>query len=492
MGGNILIWNLHRWFLDQGIVHECQIGDELAFIRGIRWEESEDDTQYAIVSELYHTARQDECISMIRQGKNKILFKGQNARCILNLANQMMSSYVEWGKMLQRINMRQGTIRELLEESEKVISFPIMLVKENALVAFSPGYEKTVKMCWQYFAQCTYEEIAEEDCVCDSRAELFNKSSAVITEKKYFGGVRTIIGNIWMDGRRFLKLVALEPETAFSMGDILLMNELLKALQINVVQNRLKYGQDLTEQIFQNAATNYEMDTDRIDLALKRKKWRHGDRYVAYYLEAPAYLSGFGFDKMEQDIREKFHGICVCSGETGILVISNLKDKDLYQEKEKMRRMTRERSFTFGKSCISRDFYSLHHIARQAREVAEKAFLNQQDFLDAEELRERYLYKEMRESSWCQSLVLPQVRMLVTEDEKKHTKWCRTLYVFLKNGCNTVAAARELGIHRSSLNNRLEQMKKIIGDEWLTVSGKEQFILSLLISGIGELSKDAE
>lgn len=56
----------------------------------------------------------------------------------------------------------------------------------------------------------------------------------------------------------------------------------------------------------------------------------------------------------------------------------------------------------------------------------------------------------------------PALLLLIDEDEKRHTQYYKTLYTYFKNRYNSVAAAKELFIHRTTFIKRMEHIEKLM------------------------------
>ena len=484
MGVQISLWNMHRWFEEQGVKHEVRISDHQACIRGIRFEyEGPDAGEYAIICDTRLIGGFDNYSVVICQGDNYLMFQDVSADIILNQANCMMTAYKKWEKTLKRINIENKGIKEMLEATEEIFHFPIMLVKDGDLFACSPGYKDEIRECWERYQNCTFERIAEQDGRYEMIWETYSKNRAVMTRLPYFSKGGCIVGNVWVKGNCVLKILAFDRADEFSEGDIHLIDELTRAVHINVCQNMEKYfPENEPEIVFREAVQDSGADKGKIDVSLRKTGWNREDRYFVYVLESGKCLSYFGIQKLIRNIRKRISGGCVFQVENSIVVVLNRSRCAEKQEEPWLWDCAVSEELFLGKSCEGRDFYLLAYYYRQAQELSEKARFIGKNCLTGEEMRTAFIYSMVDSNQWYQSLVLPEIRILEYEDERRGGQWCRTLYAFLNSGCNSVAAAKSLGIHRSTLNYRLEQIRGMIGDKFDSNQGRERLMLSLLVS----------
>ena len=79
------------------------------------------------------------------------------------------------------------------------------------------------------------------------------------------------------------------------------------------------------------------------------------------------------------------------------------------------------------------------------------------------DVKELFILKSCTEKLPAPMICEPGLLRLRDYDEKHHQDLYRTLYVYLKNNRKSVAAAKELYIHRSTFLYRLERIKEIMG-----------------------------
>ena len=93
---------------------------------------------------------------------------------------------------------------------------------------------------------------------------------------------------------------------------------------------------------------------------------------------------------------------------------------------------------------------------------------------------------------WCRNRMPPlyEVDALAAHDAEHGTEYVRTLYMYLMCGCNAVATAGVLYLHRNSLHNRLERIRELSGIDMDDADARLGLMLALngkLYAGEGAL-----
>ena len=81
-----------------------------------------------------------------------------------------------------------------------------------------------------------------------------------------------------------------------------------------------------------------------------------------------------------------------------------------------------------------------------------------------------------------EGMIDPQVELLTKSDEDKNTGFMRTLFCWLLNSQRATAAAKQLGVHRNTLDNRLAKINELIDANWDSSSYATCMLYSLYIT----------
>jgi hypothetical protein len=322
----------------------------------------------------------------------------------------------------------------------------------------------------------------DDTCKDVKLQEIYNRKKTVVTESPYFSNCQILMNNIWIEGKCFAKLIAFNESGTFTSSDIGIMNVLAQAIELNVTKNINKLlRKNNAEYIFEKCIMNNQQTIGELLSALGELGW-HDDEFIVYYLEPKYYSSTFDLIKMLSTIKSYLKNVCVLNIDTKVVIISNIAKKDVVAEKTWLQSLIKWTAGFIGQSCISKNFMDLHHFFRQAQYMADKARKSDTPYLSAENFVSEFTYESIHSNQWLQSLVIKEIRKLEREDRKRQSQLCNTLFIYLMNGCNGVATAKQLKVHRSTLNYRMERINNIIGDKLSDIKGKENLLLSLLIS----------
>ncbi|WP_203553426.1 helix-turn-helix domain-containing protein [Bacillus sp. B15-48] len=474
---NFSLWDFHSWFEKAYIPHDVHIISEKRLIAGIRSADPGSDTEdFAVICK---TA--DDLVALIHGG-NYLNFHNTDIQTVINEANNMISTYREWGRNLKKINIMNGLLKELLECSEKVFPFPIVLIRNDELICHSPSYKNEVNEIWNQFMKMDIH-VFNDDCPDVKLQEIYYRKKTVITESPYFENYQLLMNNIWMEGKCFAKLIAFNETGVFTLADIGIIDQLAQAIELNVNKNKKELtSKNYAEFVFKNCIRDNQPIQGELSVTLDLLRWNADDDYLIYYLDPKSFLSSFDLIKIINSIKNNLKNVCVFNIDFHIVIISNIAKKDIDAEITWLQSMTKWTTGFIGQSCISKNFNDLHHFFRQAQYTAEKAKKLDSPYLSAENFVSEYTYESIHSNQWLQSLVITEVRKLEHADKNTQSQLCYTLFMYLMNGCNGVATAEQLKIHRSTLNYRLERIKEIIGEKLSDSQGKEILLLSLLIS----------
>lgn len=480
------LWDFHSWFKRASIPHKYHIVCNKRSISGLRFGNNlKNKKDYAVVSIKENETHSHHHTVKICHGDSYIIIYDVDVQTIIYECNNMMFTFHEWAKTLKKINIKNSpnALKELLHCTEEVFQFPIMLVRKNEIITQSPSHKNEIEKIKRLFD--TNDILINDSIETDTKLrEIYHRKNSVITKSPYFEDYTILINNIWVAGNCFVKLIAFNKMDQYTPSDVYIFNRLAESIKLYISKNKRKFvGKKFAPYIFGNYIRNNQLvDKHDLDRALNELGWNIYDKYIVYYFEPKDYWSTFDIIKITDNIKRHLTNVCVLTIDTQIVIISNIKNKDVEIEKSSLLSLAKKCKGYIAQSCIGNNFHKLYLFYRQAKYTVEKARERNIPYVSAEEHVSEYTYESIHCNQWLQSLVLPEVRTLEMEDKKKKSQLCNTLYVYLINGCNGVATSKQLKIHRSTLNYRLEKIKDVIGEKIVDIHGKELLLISLLIS----------
>lgn len=92
------------------------------------------------------------------------------------------------------------------------------------------------------------------------------------------------------------------------------------------------------------------------------------------------------------------------------------------------------------------------------------------------------MFETLSANHMGQSMMDPQVELLAKSDREKNTGFMRTLFCWLLNSQHASAAAKQLGVHRNTLDNRLSKINELIDADWNSCTYSTCMLYSLYVT----------
>lgn len=148
-------------------------------------------------------------------------------------------------------------------------------------------------------------------------------------------------------------------------------------------------------------------------------------------------------------------------------------------------------NLTFGVSQSFDDLKELPASRTQASHAAAVAsrFINFSGCAMFDEMKLYLMFDILSKTGESQHMINSQVEILVKSDEGKNTDFMRTLFCWLLNSQRAAAAAKQLGVHRNTLDNRLAKINELIDADWNSSTYSTCMLYSLYITmgNLGQL-----
>ncbi len=159
----------------------------------------------------------------------------------------------------------------------------------------------------------------------------------------------------------------------------------------------------------------------------------------------------------------------------------HIKDDDLVHQLDTT---AKEHEAILG---ISQEFSDLSQTSKyytQAKDSA-MAAANFADFSGAalyDDMKLYIMFDIFSKTDAGKNMIDPQVKILAGSDAEKNTDFMRTLFCWLLNSQHAAAAAKQLGVHRNTLDNRLAKIGELIDTNWNSSTYSTCMLYSLYIT----------
>jgi len=281
------------------------------------------------------------------------------------------------------------------------------------------------------------------------------------------------------------KLLLIEHHRLLSPSDALLLKHLsnLIYLAVGFIPEYVPYSYQLSESLkrYMNDAS---MDEEILVADLKRHGWLPEHSYVCLKFHAEI------FDRKDRSLRFFCERVATVMGEDSafeyqdsVVAVINF---DLYKGDEAgfdkvLREFLQDNFLKVGISNRFTGFTELRHYYTQAA-LAIATGPGLLPLMDCFSFRD--VIKPLMKQ-WCtaqlpaQLVCAPEVLALDEYDRRHDSELTHTLYVLLKNNLNYTRTAKELFIHRSTLNYRLGRIQKITALDLENIESQWYILLSL-------------
>ena len=153
--------------------------------------------------------------------------------------------------------------------------------------------------------------------------------------------------------------------------------------------------------------------------------------------------------------------------------------------------LAKQHQLTLGVSQTFTDVEQVSRFRTQARNAAAAA-ARFRDFSGCamfDRMKLFSMFDSISGTHMGQSMMDSQVEILAKSDREKNTGFMRTLFCWLLNSQHAAAAARQLGVHRNTLDNRLSKINELIDADWnsFTYSTSMLYSLYVTLADMGQL-----
>lgn len=157
------------------------------------------------------------------------------------------------------------------------------------------------------------------------------------------------------------------------------------------------------------------------------------------------------------------------------------------KEREKLKSLLTDLAQSYALDICLGDSYegflkirSQFSILKRTQNIAHR-YTGAAGFIEASEYSIYYLVDYISQSEELRPFCCHEAEYLLEFDEQNDTSYFETLKVYLLHDSNTLKAAKELHIHRNTLNYRLNKINDLIGLDQFSATRKVHLFLSIMI-----------
>ena len=477
------MWNFHNWFQTRKIPHFYSIRSNEARIRGVRMQSDTADLSpdYAYLTATPHSL---EYQAVLSYQDNQIYFRTLDAPEVMNEINYLFAIHFHWLQALRRINLNHGELSGLLALCNELMPYPILIFFGDQLLASSPYYQEESDELWKTFCDMPLRQITDFVPLHAQHHALYESAEPVLTNSPLLQQRQVLISTL--DSCPRIRLVAFASTQPLSPGHIHLMRELSEAVKSNrqYQLRQLELRQSSPFLHFLSYSKTHTPDHSQIQRVLRQLNWEPGSSFTVFRFELRTGSDSIILDKLFQTLKTSFPSAFWVLDSRAVLLLWNLTNDPAVPDQSVFSPLVDPRYFIIGQSNISSDFSLLPQLMQQAQQTLEKAKVRNEFFLSTQEIMSDYIHQALYHAPDVQSFVHPAIRRLIELDSLHESGFCYlgTLKTYLQLGGNCNAVAKQLGIHRNTLVNRLNRIQEYTGIDYTNPQELESLYLSILVS----------
>ena len=390
--------------------------------------------------------------------------EGVSALSLHNAVQRVFEKYDLWQEELWAVLNEGSDVQAMIDIGTVALENPLILQDSNFSV---------IAVSSRYAGNPSLEPILDSNNIpfmmmADrSSNDRFYENTSVVPLT--ITGRHALYHNIFQQGRFQYRLMVLEMAGEFHPSTATLLEAISGYVQLAIgfVVDESKESQALPF-VMKSILSGEYKDIGFIEQRLGEFKWAKDHEFVCAKLHAE--LSDYRNRTMRflsDRLTVIFPEACIFEYENSIAAFFNLSlsEYNRMSVEKSIKSFLQDNNIRAGMSNIftGLDYFSEYYM--QAGEALKlgpriKPYQWLHLFSDVKEL---FILESCTEKLPAPMICEPGLLKLRDYDEKHHQDLYRTLYVYLKNNRKSVAAAKELYIHRSTFLYRLERIKEIMG-----------------------------
>ena len=389
---------------------------------------------------------------------------GVSVSTLHNAVQRVFEKYDLWQEELWAVLNKGSDVQSMIDIGTVAMENPLILQDSNFSV---------IAVSTRFAGNPSLDPILDNDNIPHmmmadrSLSDRASEHPSVVPLK--ITGNNALYHNIFQQGRFQYRLLVLEMANELHPSTRALL-ELISGyvqLAIGFVVDESKEAHALPF-VMKSILSGEYKDIGFIEERLSELKWEKDNEFVCAMIHAE--LSDYRNRTMRfmcDRMSAIFPEACIFVYENNIAAFFNLSlsDYDTASVENSINSFLQDNNMQAGMSNTFSGFEYFPEYYKQAGEALKlgprmKPYQWLHHFSDVKEL---FILECCTEDLPARMICEPGLLKLLEYDEKHHQDLYHTFYVYLKNNRKSVAAAKELYIHRSTFLYRLERIKEIIG-----------------------------
>lgn len=418
--------------------------------------------------------------------------KGENAETIYMLWNRIAAIWEkleQWEQELDAISATDHDYQHLFDRYDDMLLEPISLIDSHFnYIAYSQKLSR----------QRGYEETFVDDVrtlpmdiatrlIIDPQYQALEKRTGLFefTDDFHFMACNIFYENIYV-GRLISICTENEAVDAYQRVVLCHLANYVTAMYRNNTTFYLEQPAfPKLHSLFLQALESGSVSSQEWVPLLAQLSWNHQDTYVLVQLNPTfRYEKNLYPEYICPQIERRWPFILAVVYKEALFVLMNLR---LAPEKarQEFTCFLRDNLMSSGNS---RSFHHISGLPEAARQTAIALKYGREKnphfwYHDFDDYAFDYVMDRVKGELSGRNVCHPALLLLMEEDNRRHTQYYKTLYTYFKNRYNTVAAARELFIHRTTFIKRMEHIEKLMKVDLTDWQTCQYLMLSFLLLG---------
>ncbi|MCL2110960.1 MAG: helix-turn-helix domain-containing protein [Clostridiales bacterium] len=405
--------------------------------------------------------------------------EGLGLPALHNAVQRVFERYDLWSSELRAVLDKGSDVQAMLDIGTSVIDNPLILQDNNySIIAVSTDYAGNPSL----------EPMLDSDNIpymmMADRSSYGRDDEGSSVVPLRIRGRHALYHNIFQQGRFQYRLLVLETKGEFHPSTATLLEFISGYIQLAIgfVVDESKESHELPF-IMKSILSGEYKDLGFVEQRLGEYGWQKGHSYICAKIHAElADYRNRAMRFMSDRLATVFPEACIFEYENSIAAFCNLSlsNYDMASVEESLKSFLQDNNMQAG---LSNEFSGFDYLRQYYMQAGEALRLGPrakpyQWLYRFENVKEQFVLESCTGNLPARMICEPGLLRLRDYDERNNQELYRTLYVYLKNSRKSVAAAKELFIHRSTFLYRLDRIREIMGPGVDNEQGQWYLLLS--------------
>lgn len=409
---------------------------------------------------ILHISQFSENAILFQTCSGHFLLLHQDLEMAQDFIDETFQFYRNWEEKLLLAILKNENFQTLIDIAEEVFQNPIYIANwQGKVLGYTHDYQDAAfRPFWQEMIQTGLLPIS---CLKELReSENYNavtlKNEAILLSFNNYH-YRCILGIINSEQEILLHFQIVEYTARLTPTMVKLANVFLSLLE-NVKTDKYADYTLTTNNFFIDLLEEKEMSFNRLNWTLTSLGWEQKEMpfYCLFFKPNKALPSKF---YLNGQLEQRIPGSKVIYWKDELLLLIN--QAEFEQQEHDIRYTASSLSLSCGISLPFSDWKELHNAYKQAQAALRYAAPGSVLSYCQQHIWE-YTMGELARQTQALNLIHPALYKIKEYDSENDTELLKTLYFFLRNERNTTLTAKQLFIHRNTLQYRLHKINDLL------------------------------